>query len=206
MKNSKKITVKSRLLDFVAFTGVKKSQFYKKTRLGNGFLDKNDNINSDKIEIIASSYPELNIEWLITGKGEMLRGAEPAAQQPTAVKEPAAPPPAGSDVIAIYKELLREKDEKIAERDEKIERQAEQMGILKNENKHQNEQFKKISSENEHLKNLLEKSRKDNKLLQNDISDYREQIVKLRGVSKLSEIPLNLVADPPVGYNELDNK
>lgn len=76
MKISNKSTTKTRLLDFLTITGIKKPDFYKKTGLGNGFLDKNDNINSDKVEIIISNYPDLNLTWLITGKGEMLKNVE----------------------------------------------------------------------------------------------------------------------------------
>ena len=46
-------------------------KFYKKTGLSNGFLDKNRNIGSDKCEIISVYYPNLSLEWLITGKGDM---------------------------------------------------------------------------------------------------------------------------------------
>jgi hypothetical protein len=70
-------TSKSRLLEYLTFANEKKSVFYKKTGLGNGFLDKNDNINSDKLEIIISSYADLNLDWLVTGRGGMLRSLAP---------------------------------------------------------------------------------------------------------------------------------
>jgi peptidoglycan hydrolase CwlO-like protein len=129
MKTSKNITTKSRLLDFLANNNVKKSNFYKSTGLGNGFLDKNDNINSDKIEIIASSYPCLNIEWLITGKGEMFKEKN-------------------DDIKDVDKNAMN-----------MIAQQGEQIGELKAENKFKNEQIKKLEHENEHLKNQIEKLR-----------------------------------------------
>jgi hypothetical protein len=132
MKIAKNITTKSRLIDFLEFKKIKKSQFYKSTGLGNGFLDKNNNVNSDKIEIIASFYSDLNIEWLITGRGKMLRGEEPDAGPPAPIKLPTVE---GTNLIA------------------EIKQQAEQIGILKNENKHQNELIKKLNAENERLKN-----------------------------------------------------
>lgn len=64
---------KSNLLIFIEKQGIKKPEFYKKTGLSNGFLDKNENISSQNIEIIISVFPEISLEWLITGKGEMLR-------------------------------------------------------------------------------------------------------------------------------------
>lgn len=60
-----------RLIKYIECQGDTKYKFYKKTGLSNGFLDKNRNIGSDKCEIISVQYPNLSIEWLITGKGGM---------------------------------------------------------------------------------------------------------------------------------------
>lgn len=62
----------ARMLDFIDFIGVKKNSFYKQTGLSNGYLDKVKELGSDKIASIISSYPQLNLTWLITGKGEMI--------------------------------------------------------------------------------------------------------------------------------------
>lgn len=64
---------KSNLLKYMELRGIKKPEFYKKTGLSNGFLDKNENISSNNIEIIISNYADISVEWLITGKGEMLK-------------------------------------------------------------------------------------------------------------------------------------
>lgn len=63
----------NRILEYLDYKGISKYKFYKDTKLSNGFLDKNRNIGSDKCEIISNSYPEINIEWVITGKGKMLK-------------------------------------------------------------------------------------------------------------------------------------
>ncbi len=73
---------KERVLQYLDKKGVSKSSFYKKTGLSNGFLDKVKDIGSGKLEIILSNYPEVNPEWLITGKGPMLRTDEPAPAEP----------------------------------------------------------------------------------------------------------------------------
>ena len=62
-----------RTLQFIGFKGIKKSSFYKNTGLSNGYLDKVKELGADKILSIISFYTELNIEWLITGEGEMLK-------------------------------------------------------------------------------------------------------------------------------------
>lgn len=62
---------KGRLIEYLEYKGISKASFYKTTSLANGFLDKNDNIGSNNIEIIISKYPDINLAWLITGNGEM---------------------------------------------------------------------------------------------------------------------------------------
>lgn len=63
---------KGNLLKYLEIKNEKKPDFYRKTGLSNGFLDKNEHISSKNLEIIISVYPDLNLYWLITGDGEML--------------------------------------------------------------------------------------------------------------------------------------
>ena len=95
---------KSNLLEYIELKGIKKPDFYKKTGLSNGFLDKNENISSQNIEIIISNYPDLSIEWLITGKGEMCRQTDDKSVE-TNDKI--------SRLITILEETLKEKDKQI---------------------------------------------------------------------------------------------
>ena len=62
-----------RLRQFVEYKGISKYQFYKATGLANGYLDRDGSIGSDKCEKILSQYPELSLEWLVLGVGDMLR-------------------------------------------------------------------------------------------------------------------------------------
>lgn len=62
----------SRIIDFLTVKGESKADFYKKTKLSNGYLDKVKELGADKIEIIISKYRDLNLDWLITGKGDMM--------------------------------------------------------------------------------------------------------------------------------------
>lgn len=71
-KANKLLGAKGRLLEYLDNKNVKNSDFYRATNLSNGFLDKNNNIGSDSIELIISKYPDLSLTWLITGEGEML--------------------------------------------------------------------------------------------------------------------------------------
>ncbi|WP_418981695.1 S24 family peptidase [Alistipes sp.] len=65
-----------RLRQFIDYKRISKYQFYKKTGLANGYLDRNGSIGSDKCEIIIEQYPEIRLEWLILGKGAMLHGED----------------------------------------------------------------------------------------------------------------------------------
>jgi len=67
--------MKQRILQFIDFKGINKNVFYKKTGLSNGFLDKTGSIGVDKLEKILNSFPEINVEWLITGNGQMIKKA-----------------------------------------------------------------------------------------------------------------------------------
>lgn len=62
-----------RILQFIDYKNITKSQFYKSTGLSNGFLDKVKDIGVSKLELILKSYPELSTEWLIFGTGSMIK-------------------------------------------------------------------------------------------------------------------------------------
>ena len=62
-----------RILQIIDFKGINKRKFYIETGLSNGFLDKVKDVGVSKIEDILKSYPDINTEWLVTGKGDMLK-------------------------------------------------------------------------------------------------------------------------------------
>ncbi|RHJ81202.1 S24 family peptidase [Parabacteroides sp. AM08-6] len=62
-----------RVQQFIETKGISKYRFYQESGLSNGSLDKGENIGSDKCEKILYVYPELNPDWLITGRGSMLK-------------------------------------------------------------------------------------------------------------------------------------
>lgn len=65
--------ITNRILQLIEHKGINKNKFYIKTGLSNGFLDKVKDIGASKIEQILNSYPDINPEWLLTGKGDMLK-------------------------------------------------------------------------------------------------------------------------------------
>ena len=67
---------KRRILQFIDYKGIGITKFFKETGIKRGFLDtdKLDSSVSDMfLAKIIAVFPELNIEWLLTGEGEMLR-------------------------------------------------------------------------------------------------------------------------------------
>lgn len=68
--------IKSRLLQFAKNQGLKKEDFYAKIGIdGANFRGKNalSDLGSEKIVSILTIFPELNPDWLLLEKGEMLR-------------------------------------------------------------------------------------------------------------------------------------
>lgn len=68
-------TVKQRLLDFIYYLRITQTEFCDKIGASHAYVTSmRKSISSDKLSAISAQYPELNIEWLLTGKGEMLNG------------------------------------------------------------------------------------------------------------------------------------
>ncbi|MDM1397087.1 peptidase S24 [Myroides odoratimimus] len=66
-----------RILKIIELNKISKSEFYRKTGLSNGFLDKVKDIGASKLEQILKSYPNISEKWLLTGEGEMIKTEEP---------------------------------------------------------------------------------------------------------------------------------
>lgn len=68
--------IKERILQFIELKGVTKERFYENIGMTSANFRgkaKETPINSTAIENILSEFPDLNLEWLITGKGEMTK-------------------------------------------------------------------------------------------------------------------------------------
>ncbi|GAB6121621.1 S24 family peptidase [Dysgonomonas termitidis] len=67
------MNTRERILKYIESKNISKYRFYKDVGLSNGYLDKEGNVGSDVCEKISYQYNDLSIEWLITGRGEMLK-------------------------------------------------------------------------------------------------------------------------------------
>lgn len=66
-------SIKERLYEYLNAKQLKAFAFERQCKLGNGFCSKiNDNVSDGSLSLIEKGAPDLNINWLKTGFGEML--------------------------------------------------------------------------------------------------------------------------------------
>lgn len=74
--------IKQNILQYLDYKGVSKYEFYQKTGVSNGVLSQKSGISEDNILRFLSYYKEVNPEWLLTGKGEMLKSKKHIVEEP----------------------------------------------------------------------------------------------------------------------------
>lgn len=68
------MTAKDRLKEFLSSQKIGRNKFEEQINISTGYMSsKAITITSDVIEKTVSAYPDLNLDWLITGKGSMLK-------------------------------------------------------------------------------------------------------------------------------------
>jgi len=66
--------MKKRLTEFLAYLGIGQNKFEERVGLSRGFVNTlNDNMTVKNVAKIRAAYPELNIDYLCFGEGEMLK-------------------------------------------------------------------------------------------------------------------------------------
>ncbi len=71
------MTVKDRIKEFCKSENLSISAFEDTIRVSNGYVNSiSKSIGIDKLNTILEIYPNMNLEWLLTGKGKMLKGQE----------------------------------------------------------------------------------------------------------------------------------
>ena len=66
-------TVKERLTSYLAFKRINKSEFGRIIGVSTSFIaSMRKSLQPDKVASIAQNFPDLNIQWLLTGEGNML--------------------------------------------------------------------------------------------------------------------------------------
>ena len=68
--------VKERLLEFISSEKIAVSEFERRAGLSNGYVSKERRaVSNDKVSHISEAFPNLNMKWVNTGEGEMLKYA-----------------------------------------------------------------------------------------------------------------------------------
>ncbi len=74
-------SVKERLALFLEEIGVNKSEFGRRIGVSSAFITSmRKSLQPDKVAAIRDKFPELNIDWLLTGEGEMLAASASAGE------------------------------------------------------------------------------------------------------------------------------
>lgn len=78
--------MKKRLIEFIAYLKIGQLKFEENTGLSRGYVNKvGDNITLKSLDKIIKAYPELNVNWLKTGEGSMLKGSTPKVEEGASV-------------------------------------------------------------------------------------------------------------------------
>lgn len=66
--------LKSRLIEFIARKECRYDEFEIECGLPNAYVSNiRNNITSRRLEVITAKFPDLNLQWLMTGEGSMSR-------------------------------------------------------------------------------------------------------------------------------------
>lgn len=72
-KQQEKSSIKQKILLYLETKGVTPYEFYKDSGVTRGILQQNNGISEDNITRFLAYAPDVNIEWLLTSQGDMLR-------------------------------------------------------------------------------------------------------------------------------------
>lgn len=81
MEDSKQKNVKGRLTSFCKSQGISVREFERRCGFRYGYVNGiRQGVSPEKLEAIKTAYPDLSMEWLLCGSGEMTR--QPEGQLP----------------------------------------------------------------------------------------------------------------------------
>lgn len=111
-KNNKISPIKKRILQFIDYKGITKANFCELTGISYPNLNSKSlesELGGTQITLIASVFNEISLDWLILGKGEMLRSASTDNSIPE------------SDIIEAYKAIIETQKKTITSLERQID-------------------------------------------------------------------------------------
>lgn len=167
----KKSHIKANILQYIELQGISKYDFYKRTGITRGVLDQNTGISEENIAKFLAYFNNINTEWLILGKGSMLKE--------DAIKDN----PQSSSKSNLNTNILSEPFVKIKRKDTSGENQSPEpcpnCSALNNTLKATEKALQHAETALEHAKSEIE-SRKDIiTLLTDKINELSDKVSKL---------------------------
>lgn len=107
------MSIIDRIKQFAEYEKVSIRRFCEITGIANGAFTRAKGVGSENLLRIHYAFPDINLEWLITGQGSMLKSANPVADNKFAM------------------ELIEKKDERIEELIRENERKEQELAELK---------------------------------------------------------------------------
>lgn len=118
-----------RILEYLQYHQINPHLFEKTCGIANGYLKKQakgkGSVGSEILDKITRSYQDLSLEWIITGKGNMVTGPYPEARDPAKMLEEESLYPAEPVVVKLLREKIDVMEHALADK-EKIIRLLEQ--------------------------------------------------------------------------------
>lgn len=170
--------MKERILQFIDYKGFSKRKFYAETGLSNGILDKTSGLSVETLEKIYSVFPEINLEWLITGKGEMLKSS-----QNITIKDNLNSAIVSNNSGSIGNISVNDRKEDIAVLYERLEHKDREIALLERELSSYKYTEAKLEKANEFANKLYERKIEDLKQRIEDkdkMLDFFEKMNKLK--------------------------
>ena len=124
--------ISARLVQVIENLGVKQSEFSDKTTIGrstlNSTIKRGAELKSDAIYLIKKAYPNLSLDWFLTGDGDMW--VEEIADKDKTKEELLLKIKDQEDKIKVLNYTLGTKENMIANRGKRIEQLEEYVATL----------------------------------------------------------------------------
>jgi hypothetical protein len=128
-------TIKDRLCEYLTTKGLSVNNFERSINAGGSYLRNVKSIGSDKLLSISRFYKDINLDWLITGRGEMLKSEDTIIKDVGHTTAGNDSPIAGNININVYKSELEKLKLKITYLERILKDKEDIIDLLKKSNK-----------------------------------------------------------------------